>query len=142
MIKQLLVILIFIVSTNIFAKVQNNKNKVLPPAKLQKDEFTYFDDNKYNNFKITEFENMKLSSSCFKNAKPNCGAYSLSLLKKNPPVPTSEGRFHPASIYCKELGGRPIIALNYKKDEYDFCMAKDKSLVSSWSLYYKHFPKN
>ena len=41
---------------------------------------------------------------------------------------------NPASQFCSEIGGRNIILEDFKLNDYDFCMFKDKSMILSRDL--------
>lgn len=117
------------------------KTKIVQKPKLNKSQFAYFDEDRYIIFSIKVFNKLKLSESCYKKNKPNCDAFDLSKMKGEMPAFENNNRIHPASMYCKEIGGRSIVAITHDGNDYDFCLAKDKSLVSSWSLYYNRFPQ-
>lgn len=90
-------------------------------------------------FTTVEIQGINMSETCSK----KCTALNKlkpSKLKINNPIPSLAG--HPASKLCTALEGMNRVVTNDKNQQYDFCEFKDKSMVDSWGLYYKHFPKN
>jgi len=127
-----------------FAKPAPAPEPEKPPIKvpdLKKDEYALFSDGKYHIFKIAIFENLKLNSECVtKGPTPTCKAY----LASKAPLPVEKPAFNgnPASELCSELKGTNLIAFNYEKKQYNYCQFDDSSVVNSWSLFYKRYPKN
>ena len=80
--------------------------------------------------------------SCFKNSKPKCEAFEFSQIKAKKLIMRNEGLNNLAAIYCEAIHGRNLLAMDSKNNEYNFCRFGDGSMVNSWSLYYKHFPRN
>ena len=117
--------------------------KPLFPAvpKLQKGEYAIFIEKNYQIFRTTEVNKLEFDNSCFKAGKtPTCEA-ALAANNKSEPVYKTQNLFHPAANFCEARGGRNLIALDYKRDEYNFCRFKDNSMVNSWAMYNKHNPQ-
>ncbi|MGB0455079.1 MAG: DUF333 domain-containing protein [Bacteriovoracaceae bacterium] len=51
---------------------------------------------------------------------------------------------HAASAYCKYHGGAPLSLSKNENQRKSFCAFSDKTVISSWDLYYSHFesPQN
>ncbi len=105
-------------------------------------EYAFYNGSQYKIFKIIETEGLKLSSDCKVNTgKMKCQAYTAST-RSMPDVQFSDARITPASQLCSQLNGKNFIAFGSKKEELNYCQFADGSLVNSWSLFYKFFPKN
>lgn len=108
---------------------------------LKAGEYAVFVDKGYEIFKTKEVNELEFDTSCFKVGKtPSCEAAKAAAVT-TPPKYATENMFHPAALYCEARGGKNLIALDHKKDEYNFCRFKDKSMVNSWAMYLKHNPK-
>ena len=93
----------------------------------------------YDKVKLTVIDKVSVNDTCVKNKK--CAALVAAATKKTLP-PTEGLAGNPASNYCVEQKGVPRILKDEKRNEYDFCLFKDGSLVDSWELYTKHYPVN
>ncbi len=102
----------------------------------------YFNNDKYSDVKIKTYEKANLTESCFKGGKPNCKAWTTFNAKAKTPTknPTPLAG-NPAALYCWDVGAKNRILKAQNGDQYDFCVFDDNSMVDSWDLYYKHFPK-
>lgn len=108
---------------------------------LKAGEYAVFVDKGYEIFKTKEVNELEYDTSCFKAGKtPSCEAAKAAVLA-TPPKYKQENLFHPAAQFCEARGGKNLIALDHKKDEYNFCRFKDRSMVNSWAMYLKHNPK-
>lgn len=116
---------------------------ILPvPPPLAKDEYAIFIVDKYIKFKTKKFKNLEFDLSCFKSAKPDCEALKFSEVTPKNLMLKRESMNNMGAIFCEAVHGRNLLALDNKKNEYNFCRFHDGSMVNSWSLYYSHFPKN
>lgn len=123
------------------SKTSPNKATTYPAVpKLQNDEYAVFINDKYRIFKTKTYEELELDSSCFKNSIPNCEAYKLSQLKTKGPVLKHESMNNFAAVHCADINGKNLIALDKDRNEYNFCLFKDGSMVNAWSMYLKHNP--
>jgi putative hemolysin len=112
-----------------------------PVPKLNKGEYAVFVEKAYIVFKTKEANELEFDISCFKNGKtPACEA-ATAANNTTPPKYKRENLFHPAALFCEARGGRNLIAIDHKKDEFNFCRFKDNSMVNSWAMYLKHNPK-
>ncbi len=85
-------------------------------------------------------EEVDLSQLC--QSKKQCLA-QVALDAKNPKRPKSpfyKNAAHPASLFCREMGGFDFIYKSKDAKSYDVCEFKDGSKIKSWTLYFKHFP--
>ena len=76
-------------------------------------------------------DNVKINSLCLKLDK-KCKALMATKLKINK-VKHQDGS-HPASVGCEQKGGESIILQDDKRNDYDFCLFKDGSMIDSWDL--------
>ena len=114
----------------------------IPVPHVSEGEFAVFNGTKYKIFKVFEAEGLSLSSDCkVSTGKMKCQAFEASG-KSIADVHFSDGRVTPASQLCSQLSGKNLIAFNSKKEEHNYCEFADGSLVNSWTLFYKYFPKN
>lgn len=108
---------------------------------LKAGEYAVFIEKGYEIFKTKEVNELEYDTSCFKAGKtPSCDAAKAAVIS-TPPKYKQENLFHPAAQFCEARGGKNLIVLDHKKDEYNFCRFKDKSMVNSWAMYLKHNPK-
>lgn len=109
--------------------------------KLAKDEYLIqYNHEKDVRFKTKEYENLELSTNCFKFNKPKCQAFEKSLLgtkEKHTDHMISPSHNNWGAIHCPLIGGENVLVKTSQGNESDFCQFKDGSLVSSWSAYYK-----
>lgn len=96
---------------------------------------------KYVDVRVREYEGLHLSEICFSKKNPKCDAYTATLTKSSPSITKTGLLGHPASRYCNDKNGLARILIAEDKKQYDFCLFKDGSMIDSWDLYYKHFPK-
>lgn len=113
--------------------------KTVPLPKIQDGEFAVFDGTQYRKFKVFDSDGLTFSTDC-KLSAMKCKAVEVAQ-KKNTKIENPEHGISPASQLCSLVDGKNLIAFNSKKEEYNFCEFEDHSLVNSWSLYYKFFPK-
>lgn len=112
-----------------------------PPA-LNKDEYAIFIKNKYIKFKTKKYEGLELDMSCFtKSIKPVCKAYEFSQIRPKNLKIKNEAMNNFAALTCESVFGSNLLALDFQRNDYNFCRFDDGSMVNSWSLFYKHFPK-
>jgi putative hemolysin len=112
-----------------------------PVPKLNKGEYAVFVEKAYIVFKTKEVNELELDTSCFKAGNtPNCEA-ATAASNKTAPKYKRENLFHPAALFCEARGGRNLIAIDSKHDEFNFCRFKDNSMVNSWAMYNKYNPK-
>ena len=110
----------------------------VPP--LKNDEYAIFVNNTYEVFKTQNFEQLEIDRRCFKNGKPKCEAYLFSQMK---PASINSPDHYIANLgaaHCHAVYGMNLIALDSKRNQYNFCRFKDGSMVNSWSLYFKRNP--
>lgn len=108
--------------------------------KLNSDEYAVFIDESYKIFKTKTFEKLELSENCFKKTKPDCIAFAVSQSKPGPVKITTEGATNLAAINCANVGGKNLIGMNAKRDQFNFCRFEDGSMITSWSMYFKYNP--
>ena len=113
--------------------------KNVPLPTINEGEFAVFEGTNYKKFKVFESDGLTFSADC-KAKKMKCEAAEASA-KKIDKIQNPAPRISPASQLCSIVDGKNLIAFNQKKEEYNFCEFEDGSLVNSWSLYYKFFPK-
>lgn len=104
----------------------------------------YYDSStkKYRPAEVFEKEGVTLSKSCLKSGKMKCQAWDAVLNRRTPtPTPGVGVIGNPAARYCHDHNANNRIVLDAKKNEYDYCVFSDGSMIDSWSLYYKHFKK-
>jgi len=101
-----------------------------------------YENDVYKNVKISEFQGAHLNSECIKGGKPQCKAWSCFLEK---PKPRSKSNFplagDPAAQYCWDVEAKNRILKSVDNKQYDYCVFSDNSMIDSWDLYYKHFPR-
>ena len=101
-----------------------------------------YNNEKYEQIKILDFQKAHISSSCIKNGKPSCEAWNIFSGK---PKPQSESKIplagDPAARYCWDIGAKNRILKSTDNKQYDYCVFSDGSMVDAWDLYYKHFPR-
>ncbi len=120
--------------------LQGSKSEFLSPPALKADEYAIFLDESYQVFKTKKFQGLELSEDCVKNNKPKCLAFEFAQIKPKNLTVKYEGYNNFAAIHCASVNGKNLIALDSKNNQYNFCQFSDKSLVNSWSMYYKSFP--
>jgi putative hemolysin len=91
----------------------------------------------YDKIQVTQIEKLWVNDICVKNKK--CQALETAKTKKEMPVNNTGLAGNPASTYCLANKGVPRILKDEKRQEYDYCIFKDGSLVDSWDLYSKHY---
>nr|BFD57967.1 hypothetical protein CKG001_00740 [Bdellovibrio sp. CKG001] len=104
----------------------------------------YYDSIKktYKPLQVIEKDGVTISKSCLKSGKMKCQAWDAVLNKKAlTPTPGVGVVGNPAARYCHDYNANNLIVLDAKKNEYDYCVFSDGSMIDSWSLYYKHFKK-
>lgn len=111
------------------------------PPKFGNDQYAIFIEDSYQVFKTKKFEKLEISESCFKNDKPHCEAYEFSKIKPKDLSIKAPGMNNTSAIHCEAVGGRNLLALDNKNNQYNFCRFSDGSMVNSWSMNYKHFPQ-
>ena len=119
-----------------------SKDQFPSPPQIKDDEYAIFIEDAYQVFKTKNFEKLELSESCFKNAKPKCEAYEFAQIKPKDLSIKVPGLNNKSAIHCEAIGGRNLLALDNKNNQYNFCRFGDGSMVNSWSMNYKHFPQN
>lgn len=123
-------------------KALESKDNFPQPPKFSDDEYAIFIEDAYQVFKTKKFEKLEISESCFKKDKPQCEAYSFSQIKPKDLSIKVPGLNNKSAIHCEAVGGRNLLALDNKGNQYNFCRFSDSSMVNSWSMHYKHFPSN
>lgn len=114
----------------------NQFSPVLFP-KINPGEYAIFIDGSYEVFKTKKFENLELDLKCFKNGMPSCEAYSFSQMKPTSSDLEKNKINNFAAAHCHAIYGINLIALDHKKNEFNFCRFKDGSMVNSWSVFMK-----
>lgn len=101
-------------------------------------EFKMSENKKYVEIKTRELEGLQLTTDCFKSAKPKCDSLAATTKK----IAMSDSKIpltgHPAARLCLDYDGLNRILISKDKDQYDFCLFKDGSMINAWDLYY-HF---
>ena len=82
---------------------------------------------------LIKIDGIYFSKNC---EEKTCEAFK-SLSKKVDFKIQSKIRRHPASLTCFNLGGKNILLRDEKKNEWDFCIFKDQSMINSWALHKK-----
>lgn len=132
-------------STLVSAESKNAEDKsaapksVSLPSVIKEGEYVLFDGEKYQSYAFFEHDSLLLSPDCRPADRPTCQAFKAASAAK--PVESKEFNGNPASQLCSDLKGKNLIGFNHKKQEFNFCQFEDKSMVNSWNLYYKFFPK-
>ena len=125
------------------SKPNTNLQKQFPePPKFKDDEYAIFIEDAYQVFKTKKIEKLELSESCFKTSKPKCEAYEFAQIKPKDLSIKAPGMNNKSAIHCEAVGGRNLLALDNKNNQYNFCRFSDGSMVNSWSMNYKHFPQS
>jgi hypothetical protein len=125
------------------AKPAANSQKQFPdPPKFKDDEYAIFIGDSYQVFKTKKYESLELNDGCFKGTKPKCQAYEFAQIKPKDLSVKVPGLNNKSAIHCEAVGGRNLLALDNKNNQYNFCRFADGSMVNSWSMNYKHFPQN
>lgn len=111
------------------------------PPIFKDNEYAIFIEDAYRVFKTKQYEKLELSDNCFKaSPKPNCQAYEFAQIKPKDLSIKVPGLNNISAIHCESIGGRNLLALDNKNNQYNFCRFSDGSMVNSWSMNYKHFP--
>lgn len=121
--------------------IKQKQSEFPSPPIFKDDEYAIFLDESYKVFKTKKIEGLEISENCFKGNKPKCESYEFAQIKPKNLSIKYQGFNNMASIHCEAIGGRNLLALDNKKNHYNFCKFGDQSLVNSWSMYYKHFPQ-
>lgn len=111
------------------------RNFPAPPA-VKKGEYALFLEDKYITFKTQKWNKYEFDTSCFKanKKKPECMAYEYTQVKnKNYQLPDPSMN-NAAAFICSKRNGKNLLALDFKKNEIDFCRFPDGSMVNSWNL--------
>ena len=98
-------------------------------------------DDKYIPVVIKEHQGLHLSDVCLKKSPANCDAFNATKVVTTASATRTGTVGHPASRYCHDKNGVVRILISNDNKQYDFCLFKDGSMIDSWELYYKHFPK-
>ncbi len=123
------------------AATSAKKGEFAVPPSFKDDEYAIFLEESYKIFKTKKFEKLELTESCFKkSAKPKCMAYEFSQIRPKKLEMKAPGMNNMSAIHCDEVGGRNLLALDNKNNQYNFCRFDDGSMVNSWSMHYKFFP--
>lgn len=136
-IKMKSVILLLVLSST-FAFAVNKDAKV---PKLKSGEVAVFVNEKYQIQTFKNYDSLEINSTCFKQNKPQCQAFTKAQVKPVPPKPKDDLIYNPAAINCANMGGKAVVGITDTKSEVDLCLFKDGSTVKSWGAFYKHFPK-
>ncbi len=116
--------------------------KPVPVPTLADGELAVFDGQKYKKFRSYEEDALVLSSDCQSTSgKRKCEA-KLAVARATEKTFVPEPNISPAAHLCNVVAGTSLIVLDQKKQELNFCQFSDGSMVGSWSLFYKIFPKN
>mgnify|MGYP001602787328 FL=1 len=135
--SKVLIILFFLLTSNLHAKNLKNEKSIEVP-RLKEGEYAIFLNDTYKVFKTKRFEELEIEVSCFKKNKPRCKAFDFSKIKPKEIKSTQASMNNFAAIHCADISGRNLIALDSKRNEYNFCYFKDGSMANSWSIYFKH----
>ncbi|WP_413581998.1 DUF333 domain-containing protein [Bdellovibrio sp. HCB288] len=102
----------------------------------------YYNNDKYEQIKFKTYEKANINEACFKGGKPSCKAWTVFTGKAKTPTknPTPLAG-NPAALYCWDVGAKNRILKAQNNDQYDACVFDDGSMIDSWDLYYKHFPR-
>ena len=139
-----LLVINFLILPFAFAQTETKpmgKPNFPPVPKLNAGEYAVFVEKSYQVFKTKTVSDLEYDLACFsKGTTPTCEAANAAAIT-TPPKYKRENLFHPAALFCEARGGRNLIAIDSKHDEYNFCRFKDNSMVNSWAMYLKHNPK-
>ncbi len=138
-----LVILLSFQSFSVDIKNKNGKPVLRPTAPpLKSGEYALFLDDKYIIFKTKKTDDLELDLSCYKKNKntPDCMAFIYAKMKAENVETPNPAMNNMAAFHCAKLNGRNLLAIDSKRNETDFCRFHDKSMVSSWSMYFRHYP--
>lgn len=80
---------------------------------------------------IVTKDKVKINSLCSKLDK-KCKALIATKIKLT--KTKHQDGSHPASIGCERKGGESIILQDEKRNDYDYCLFKDGSMIDSWDL--------
>ncbi|MBC7398035.1 MAG: DUF333 domain-containing protein [Bdellovibrionales bacterium] len=107
------------------------------------DIFRYSSDGKYVDIKINIYESIRLNENCFAKEKPNCLAYKASKVLATNETPSKTDTIgHPASRNCGSRNGSSRILITKDDKQFDYCQFADGSMIDSWDLYYRNYPRN
>lgn len=107
--------------------------------KAHAENLTRLDQNlKPTTVEINRINDIRVNSICF--TIKNCKAIAAAKELQSSSKPTL-GIGHPAAQYCQLVGGKNIILTDSKRNQIDYCLFSDESMVDAWDLYYKHHPK-
>lgn len=133
----------FIFCTVAYAKkTESAKTQPKHPSvpALKTGEYAVFIEDAYKIFKTKTHEEFELETSCFKKDKPQCDAYTFAQVKPKNITLKHEALNNFAAIHCADITGKNLIALDANRNEFNFCLFKDGSMVNSWSVYFKYNP--
>lgn len=99
-----------------------------------------FDGKSYQPFKVQEYQQLKLSTNCFKGQAPRCEAWKAAQKKVSRTTLPQALAGNPAARYCLDAGGENRITKSDDGTEFDYCRFKDGSMIESWGLYFKFNP--
>lgn len=87
---------------------------------------------KIQKIEVIKMNNIHFNKECQKLAE-KCHAFkALRMDLKTKHLSKLAG--HPASKMCKTYGGQSIILKDEEKNEYDYCLFSDASMIDSWDL--------
>lgn len=108
--------------------------------KLNPGEYSIFIEDQYKTFKTKKYQKLEITADCFKKEKPSCMAFTASQSKPAPAKLDIPEATNIAAVNCTNVGGKNMIAKNYKNDQYSFCRFSDGSMITAWSMYFKYNP--
>lgn len=123
-------------SNNLYNKKMSDYKPTAFP-KISPGEYAIYIDGRYEVFKTKTFENLELDLKCFKSGTPKCEAYSFSQMKPTSSDLEKNKIVNFAAAHCHAIYGVNLVALDHKKNEFNFCRFKDGSMVNSWSVFIK-----
>lgn len=136
--KTILISAFLLVAISIQAEEKKYAQPNFPkPPKIGAHEYAVFVETKYEKFTTEKYGTLEYSTGCIKTK--GCLAFLAGQDKSQPKYKT-ENLFHPAAQFCEARGGKNLIAINNKKEEFNFCRFKDNSMVNSWALYHQLNP--
>lgn len=100
-----------------------------------------FENANYTSVAISTQDKLHLNDKCSKLIPRKCEALIAASKKSTASTPKTDLTGHPASRYCHDKNGVARILISDDNKQYDFCLFSDGSMIDSWDLYYKHYPR-
>ena len=131
-------ILLQLLLSSALAHAQKEVVSKIAKPKLKDGEIAIFFNSKYSVIRIKELNGLKFDEATI--SRPSSDAIKATKTKLSFPSAPHSAMQNPAAQYCSEHGGQNLIAISSSGGEVNYCRFKDRSLINSWDLFYKHFP--